>query len=313
MSADLNHWTALWQSGVLHSCNSAIAGNYDGQIKTFWERQFNNLIDGQQVADLGTGNGALPLLAKATNPALILHGIDSALINPVQDMRNSHHDYGGIQFHPGCPMNALPFPDGSIQLVTSQFAFEYAPLSSSLAEVLRVLDPQCGRVAMVLHSVDSVVCHMTQCQLQALQLLFEDLNIFHKASVLAAALQHRKQGIAGNPEQARDEFNIAASKLTNELSLPAAAPILEKAYALLHGALMHLASAPEYSADLLEKAGLQLRREQQRLQEMQLATYDQQRLQMLANTLQQAGFKVTTGTLQHAESTMGWTMVAHRE
>ncbi|MNM45744.1 hypothetical protein D3C81_566710 [compost metagenome] len=310
---DPSHWTSLWQSGVLHSCNTAIADNYDGDIQAFWRSQFSTLSPEQRVVDLGTGNGALPLLAKAINPSLRLHGIDSALINPAEDMRNGGHDYTGIQFHPGCAMDTLPFPDGSIQLITSQFAFEYAPQASALAELLRVLDPVHGRIAMVLHSTDSEISQMTLRQLQGLHFLFNTLGIFDKAHLLARAVQDQQQGRSGNAERARTEFNTAANKLMLEMSTTVAAPILDKAHALLHGALVHLAPAPASSADLLERAQLLLQHEQQRLQDMQLAAYDSQRLQALTDMLCKAGLMVATDVLHQTDTMMGWTLVAHRE
>ncbi|MQP75662.1 methyltransferase domain-containing protein [Stenotrophomonas sp. MYb238] len=303
------HWTALWQAGVLHSCNSAIQGNYDGQIREFWKSRFQMLHPGQQVVDLGTGNGALLLLAKTTTPGLILHGIDSARIDPAKVMGGEKYDYDGICFHAGCQMSSLPFGDGSTDLVTSQYAFEYAPMQPALAETLRILDPVSGRIAMVLHSEDSEISRMTARQLQGLDLLFADLDIFGKARQLATALRSHPNGA----EQARTKFNSSASLLMQELSSGTHAPIVEKAYALLHGALAQLARSPTTTLDMLDRAETHLRHERRRLEDMQKAAYDQGQLQALAGKLQATGMKVQTGELRQDGTTMGWTLVAHHE
>lgn len=308
-----SHWTTLWQSGVLHSCNSAIQGNYDGHILTFWKTQFQAMRAGQQMVDLGTGNGALPLLAKATNPDLLVHGVDSAQINPAEHMRIGNHDYSGIRFYPGCQMSALPFPDGGIQLITSQYAFEYAPLEPALTEVLRVLDPMTGRIAMLLHSATSEVSRMTARQMQGLHLLFEELEIFAKAQGMARALQVLPQRGSSDAEHARAEFNASANVLMQEMSAGNAAPIVDKAHSLLHGALTHLTRSPAITFDMLGKAETHLQHERQRLQEMQQAAYDPQRLMALAQMLQNAGLTVETGELQQAGAAMGWTLVARHE
>jgi len=303
------HWTTLWQAGVLHSCNSAIADNYDGQIREFWKFHFQILQPGQQLVDLGTGNGALLLLAKMVSPGLILHGIDSARIDPAKAMGSEKYDYAGIRFHAGCQMSSLPFGNGSTQLVTSQYAFEYAPMQSALAEVLRILDPTSGRIAMVLHSESSEISRMTTRQLQGLHFLFAELDIFGKARQLAAALLFHQ----GSAEQARARFNSSALLLMQERSSGTPAPILEKAHALLHGALAQLARSPATTIDLLDRAETLLRHEQGRLEDMRKAAYSQGQLQALAEKLRAAGLKVQTGELRQSDTAMGWTLVAHHE
>src|SRR5690606_5536476 len=73
-------WSRLWSTGVLHSCATGIHGNYDGAVLEFWQRQFDSLEDGSRLVDVGTGNGALLLLARqrATERGiqLSMHGVD---------------------------------------------------------------------------------------------------------------------------------------------------------------------------------------------------------------------------------------------
>lgn len=306
------HWTKLWKAGVLHSCNAAMGGNYDGSIRDFWTMQFNAIGPGKSVLDLGTGNGALLLLARETWPDLVLHGIDSAQIDPARDMQHSRIDYRDIHFHPGCSMEAMPFADGSMQLVTSQYAFEYATLPTALAEVLRVLDPERGRIAMAIHSDHSEIAKMTARQLQGLELIFGQLGMFDKAMRLSAGLLQKMQGGPDNAENARLEFNTAAQAMMSALSAPDSAPVIDKAGQLLQSALSHLPHAPAMALESLVRGREQLLHEHKRLQEMAAATYDRPRLDALIERLRGTGMQVEPGVLQQAGMTMGWTLVAHR-
>ena len=111
-------WSRLWATGVLHSCATGIHGNYDGEVLAFWQGQFDLAGDGARILDVGTGNGALLLLARerATRRGigLTLLGVDIADIEPGRAVAGGADRFAGIEFHPRTSVCALPFADGEI-------------------------------------------------------------------------------------------------------------------------------------------------------------------------------------------------------
>lgn len=306
------HWTNLWRTGVLHSSTASNKENYDGEAAAFWDAQFEKLDTGDRVVDLGTGNGAVLLLAKKHQALLDLHGVDSASIDPGKDTGAAGHDYNGIVFHPNCSMAQLPFADGSVQLVTSQYAFEYAARELAVPELLRVLDPNCGRIAMILHSTDSEISRMSAIQLEALDFVFEDLGIVQKAILLADALS-TPDSRPHDRESLRLAFNDAATGLMKRVSAADHAPILDTVYTLLRRAMSSLASAPANSAKVMSATEAQLRNERQRLLEMQHSAQTSQQLHALEQQLSGNGLKVFVASHYQQGSVMGWKLVANRD
>ncbi len=148
-------WTRLWRAGALHSCGCAFRDNYEGATADFWRGRFAALDDGARVVDLGTGNGAILLLAREVAAArgvrFALDGVDLADIDPAA-LPGAEDRYAGIRFHPRTSMAALPFADRSVDLVCGQYALEYAPFAPAAAEIARVLAPG-GRIAFVLRAI----------------------------------------------------------------------------------------------------------------------------------------------------------------
>lgn len=311
-----NHWTSLWRAGVLHSCSTGIEGNYDGEFAGFWTRQFSAVPAGGLVADIGTGNGALLLLAKSCSTGLRLHGVDSARISPASDITDGQSRYAGITFHAGCNMEQLPFADGSVNLLTSQYAFEYAPREQTVAEITRVVATG-GHVAMIIHSTGSEIALTSERQKSGFNLLFNELDIFQKAMVLARAVAacpaHVRSRLSSDPtiEGYRHDFNQVAGVLIEKLSDPSHPPVLEKAYTVVLQAMKSLQSNPGDSVSRLESAAAQLRDEWQRVIDMGQSAHTAEDLEQVVALFRDRGFKVETGTISQKGVPMGWTLIAH--
>ena len=59
----LAQWSDYWAAGNLTSLPSDFAHNYDGEIKAFWFKIFDDLPDKSAILDVCTGNGAVAYLA----------------------------------------------------------------------------------------------------------------------------------------------------------------------------------------------------------------------------------------------------------
>ncbi|KAF1690832.1 class I SAM-dependent methyltransferase [Pseudoxanthomonas taiwanensis] len=313
-------WSRLWQAGVLHSCATGIQGNYDGPIRAFWERQFDALGDGARVVDLGTGNGPLLLLARgraqARGVALELHGVDTADIDPPRALADGARLFAGVRFHPRTSACALPFGDGTVDLVCSQFGFEYAPREAALAEMLRVAAPR-GRIALVVHSDDSVIARVSAQQRQGCAFLRASPVVERARAlvpVLHRAARARHTGApAPQGEAERLAFNRAAQALMDMIEALPEAQVLRSAATQIRNALEAAAQVPVQADAMLARLHRHLADEDLRLRQQQDAQLSAADLEALAVRLRAHGYAVRHAPLeQRPGAKIGWALEAVR-
>ncbi len=302
-------WGKLWRAGVLHSCSTAIDGNYDGRIAAFWQACFDGVAAGHRIVDIGTGNGALALLAKqhaeARGIGFDIHGVDAADIDPPR-WASDAASFTGIVFHPRTRMDALPFDDGSVALVISQYAFEYSrPRDATLREVFRAIGPT-GSAALLLHSADSLISLTARQQLAACELLFDETAILDLANDWISGL------LAGRDATSiQQAFHQASARVVaGAAELPEAA-ILRKAFHYLHATLERAQTAPAQALHYLSDAREDLEAERVRLRHLADAILPLPELDDLHARSIAAGYAASTLAPldQQAGSRMGWTLV----
>jgi len=138
-------------SGRLTICAPVypVSGGY--ALDEAWQGFFHQLPADAAVLDVGTGNGALALLARETlGPFAEVHGVDVAEIDPTTFV-SSEEGLQSITFHPGVAMEQLPFDDDVFNAVVGQYALEYSDTARSVVEVLRVLKGD-GRFRFLVHA-----------------------------------------------------------------------------------------------------------------------------------------------------------------
>jgi ubiquinone/menaquinone biosynthesis C-methylase UbiE len=303
-------WSRLWRAGVLHSCSTAIDGNYDGEIAAFWHARFDEIGTRQRVVDIGTGNGALALLAKQhaakRGVGFDIHGVDAADIDPPR-WASAATSFEGITFHPRTRMDALPFADGSVALVTSQYAFEYSrPRDATLRELFRVIGPA-GRAALLLHSADSLISLTARQQLEACDLLFDETRILDLAHAWVSGVADATAPI----DAIRQRFQQASERLVAGASALPEAAILRKAFHYLHATLEQAQGAPAQALQYLARAREDLQAERIRLQHLSAAIMTLTELEELHGQSIAAGYASSTLAPldQDAGSRMGWTLI----
>jgi hypothetical protein len=321
---ELDAWSRLWRSGVLHSCASGITGNYDQEFSRFWTGAFLHLRPRDIMVDLGTGNGAIPLLARAYANAngfdLNLHGVDVADIDPARSVPNGSLLHADTIFHPRTSMTALPFDDGEVALVCAQYAFEYAPREAAARELLRVIGSQ-GRAALVLHSEDSIIAETTRHQLRAIQWLLHETPILEATSRLlnataGATTPEKRKVLAANPaaEACRHSFNEAASALMDEIEARTEAPILQAVATEISRQIRDIPATADEAASRSRALRHWVEDERHRLTSMQTACLDAHQLAELAQLLSASGRTVVTGQLAYeTRIPMAWTIVVGDE
>ena len=155
-------WTQFLRSSTPTSFGAIFPDNYEGPIREFWRQQLTGRLE--HIVDVGCGNGALCLIADEllNRPELrtLITGVDFADIDPFRYLGRDRGEHPGIAFIGNARAEALPFADGSIDLVMSQYGIEYSDFARSIPEVARVLKAG-GRLAFIAHDTDSEVVRLS--------------------------------------------------------------------------------------------------------------------------------------------------------
>ncbi|WP_456405199.1 class I SAM-dependent methyltransferase [Thiolapillus sp.] len=201
LSAD--QWAAWWKNRTITSFQGAFTHNYDGPIEKFWTNRFSRLPDEASILDLGTGNGALALLAAEHahehHRAFHITGIDFAHIQPLQ-LQEENPQLQAIHFIANTPMEATGLATGSQDLIMSQFGFEYGDMQATLKEVRRLLKPDCGCFSAMIHHQDSAVLKQAREALQQIRHC-EKSGLMETAEQLVQLQQQVARNKALTPKQ----------------------------------------------------------------------------------------------------------------
>lgn len=217
----MKHWTQLWNTTATLSsfAEGDAAAGYQGELKTFWEQVFSRAPKAATVLDIGTGNGALAYMAneysRAQSKEFVVHGTDAAQINPAAVFASQPEIAQSLQqikFHSEAATEKLPFEAASIDLVTSQFAFEYGEQEASLAEIMRVLKPG-GAAVLMLHHADSDLVKESQVGRDIIQYALGETPLFIQADLLLR-IAHQYLENASLDEWLKSQHCHATTKTT---------------------------------------------------------------------------------------------------
>jgi hypothetical protein len=302
-------WEDYWRTGVVVSCPTDSVGGCTGNLRSVWEQFFEGLPAGARALDIGTGNGALPLIgldiARRRSVTLEVHGVDLARIDPRRHVPDGMRLFEGAVFHGGVSAEAMPFAAGYFDAVSGQYVLEYTKHEAVLREIRRVM--VAGTPArFVLHHASSVVVrNARESLLHARELedradAFADLREFVAAersdAVRAARLYARMT------ERTQHLHRLAAeSKGSNLLAgvlLPALGNLYERRQRL---------SAADFN-EAVDATHRAFRATAQRLRELVDAALDEAGMRRLADQAGASGFgDVQFAALwQDTENLVGW-------
>ncbi|MDH4048806.1 MAG: class I SAM-dependent methyltransferase [Gammaproteobacteria bacterium] len=222
---NLDHWESYYRGGSLVSCPTNPEPYYTGEVRKAWAEFFAELPDGARVLDMGTGNGAVALIARETAQEneryFEIHGVDLARIDPLKYVPGAEAMLAGIQFHPGVSTEALPFDSDYFSAVGGQYILEYTDTDKSISEAYRVLKPGCA-CQFILHHADSIVVRNAMESLRQADFALSEVKVlrkFHTYCERARKSPSRAISARNNLYHAGALLQKAASQSTNPVLL----------------------------------------------------------------------------------------------
>jgi SAM-dependent methyltransferase len=313
-------WSRHWATGAPHSCVGSFGTLYGGDIARFWREVHADTEAGARVLDVATGNGAVLQLLLSLRPALDcrLTGVDAAdpapgWVQALPDGQRTRVDLRG-----SVDAAALPFPDGSFDLVTSQYGIEYARVDAALGELLRVRAPA-GRVALVLHHAASRPVTLAARELSHMDWLAQPDGPLDAAEdiiepMARSASAAGRATLAGDTQAnlARRRFNDAMTALGDRAAAePDGNDLLLDLRATLASVLEIAARQGEAAArGALAALRTGLADSRVRLAELRRCALDEAALRAWVQRLAAGGLEVRTGTVAEAGHLLGWTLHA---
>ena len=229
----MEHWSTYWRN---QDARSRDAAPYGEVLESLWQRLFESIGRGARVLDVGTGSGDVAILMARHSLAGELDwdvtGLDAAEIHPPEGLPAAVRKQ--LTFFPQTRVEKLPFNDATFDLVTSQFALEYADLNAALSESLRVLKPGAA-LGLLAHCEDSGLVRGSQATIGVLDQAFDQSKLFDCAEQLIERVQpllssEGVHALRNDPvaNRLRVTFNEAVGRLQQSVTSRALVPLVEQ-------------------------------------------------------------------------------------
>jgi ubiquinone/menaquinone biosynthesis C-methylase UbiE len=310
----VEHWETYYRGGGLVTCPTGPEGNYSLEIRDAWVEFYASLADCARVLDVGTGNGAVALIARDTLVAAgrtsEVHGSDLALIDPPRQVRGGAGMFDGITFHAGVATEHLPFEAESIDAVSGQFALEYTEVEASLREIARVLRPG-GRARFSIHHADSVVVGNARQGLAQTQLVLEDTRVFRKLRSFLAAEREAERDPRSRTRagEAWNELGRAGTQLQQALAAaPGARTLLVTIDAVQKLLSIRRRMSPAQLEREVDKVEREVRSSARRLKDLLESARDEAGVRAIATAGRAAGLVAAEPRpqFQAGDTLVGW-------
>lgn len=199
-------WSRFWRDDNLSACTPD-DDTTDSLLQQEWRSFFSSLNDKASILDLGTGNGALAVIAVSTETEKMgnsrsfdVHGCDLAAIEPGLYVQSRAEDLAQIQFHAETAMEKLPFDDETYDAVCGQYALEYSDVSESVPELMRVLRSG-GSLQFLLHDAAGALHQRNQLQRRQARTLLQSELFSGTRNMLTAVVAGESASQSGTLEE----------------------------------------------------------------------------------------------------------------
>ncbi|HEX9875037.1 MAG TPA: methyltransferase domain-containing protein [Gammaproteobacteria bacterium] len=321
-------WSQLWRRDSITTFARQFNSNYDGEFAAFWDARFDPVPNGAVVVDLATGNGAIALLAiqhaRSRGKLFRVGGLDYADIDPTRVLAG-HEDLSpllaAIEFASGVRIEDTTLGDASVDLLTSQYGFEYAERDAAAAEAWRVLKAG-GRMALVLHHAESAVVELAREGLSQVQLCLQQEELDKRVAALVkiigeAKTRTERRTLKSNPkaERLRQKLNASLARITQRAERyrdpEGFIGIMVPNYLKVFGEYKEASMAQKLKYLREVRASFDAFRE--RMADLAGAALTQSDFDALIGLLETKGFDVVErGLMRYKGDLMGWTLVVSK-
>jgi ubiquinone/menaquinone biosynthesis C-methylase UbiE len=316
----VEQWETFYRGGLVATCPTSADGGYDLEVRDAWVAFFSTLADGARILDVGTGNGAVAMIAAETAMETgrhwEIHGTDLAQINPMRDVPDAARRLAGITFHPGVPTERLPFEAESFDAVSGQYALEYTDTAAAFAEIHRVMKPG-GNAQFIVHHADSMLVKSAQLSLEDGELVLGQTKIFRRLHKLVTMENAVPGTIERVTAELRDAIHAlkAALQTRQQLMGPGAGHTLNVSL----DAVQKLLSArnvmrPDAVGLDVDKVEGNVRASMRRLNDLMDYARSEQDMQGIEKAAAEAGFVHIERLPQYhgGANLVGWQLLLHR-
>jgi ubiquinone/menaquinone biosynthesis C-methylase UbiE len=318
-------WTRYWARGALHSCPNAFTGNYGEAVRDLWYDFFSGLPPQAHILDIGTGNGAVALIAREASEAhgrgFSIEGIDAAEINPPRAAAAHGLAIEGIVFRGRTACERTGYEANLFDAVSSQYALEYMQVSETLAELARILKPG-GRALFVIHHANSAALATTRDELDSFTFLKHEAPIVVEARRFIQRLAKGRSPAEIERLATDRESQTHGRTLERMLQRAVERARTRKHAAFLEGIAAQVATAVRESRAVGPLAALQrldaltseVTAHHDRLAAILRAAHTERQIHELAQELGRAGFDTEAATELRirGDDLMGWVVRATR-
>ena len=318
-SPEAASWSRYWAGGALHSCPNAFAGNYDDEVREHWHACFSKLPDGARVLDIGTGNGAIALLAqdaaKSLGRRFQIEGIDAAIIDPAAAVTQHGVDFADIAFHGETRIEDTGYPPQHFDAVSSHYAIEYSDVAQSLRELARILKPG-GWAEFVIHHAGSVALETSRAELRAFTYLRDEAPVLLESCRLLQKLLHADNAAAFAALMQETELREHDQKVRWLLQKASSFAQSQPGAAFVHGIVQRIAktlqetptTGPASALERLAILGEEMSAHHNRLSAISRAAHTQQNIAEFCDLAAMAGFTVAAPRelVRRERDLVGW-------
>lgn len=267
-------WADFWSSeSAAPTCLPRGLQEINDAQTALWHDFARILPHQAHVLDLGTGDGAVLKKMQALRTDLKLTGVDSSPTLP--------RSPAGISLLAGVPFESLPFRDATFDAATSQFGYEYGDTKAAAGELARVLRER-ARLVCAVHKSDGPILAHNLGRRTALRWAL-DSGWLDKAREVARAR-------ATEPVATPADFSAAAERAAGEF--PQQPVANEFLLALVQTLELGRDRPPAETLEVLGRLETKARNEIARIDTLERAACDEQRLAAIVSQLADAGFEM---------------------
>ncbi|MGM0526571.1 MAG: class I SAM-dependent methyltransferase [Pseudomonadota bacterium] len=210
----MKHWDVYWQDNGSMDSFGDISQSFTehSTIRAAWEPLLKKVNNDSSIVDIGSGNGALALFIadycqqQGLSPSIAAVDLATLDLKAVARQRPAVAPLvDTITVYQQTSATDMPFADGSVTDVVSQFGFEYMPLQQTLVEVFRVLEPG-GRFAALIHHQQSSVTQDSQVGIKVLNKALNESELFTLAEQYLTSTGEHQQAFKQQLKQCMNQL-----------------------------------------------------------------------------------------------------------